>query len=71
MDDPQLCVELLFKDVYQFMKALKNFTIKDGRDITFIKNEKIRVSVECKLKYEWRLRASKVIEEMSFQIKTF
>lgn len=42
IDDPQFCVELLFKDVYQFRKKLKKFTMKDGRDLTiFIKMRKL------------------------------
>nr|XP_010942039.1 YTH domain-containing protein 1-like [Elaeis guineensis] len=71
MDDPQLKVGLLFKDVHQFKKVLKNYTIKDSRDIAFIKNEKTRVTVECKQRCGWRLHASQVTGETSFQIKTF
>ena len=48
IDESQLYVRLLYKDVYQFREVLKNFTIKDGKDITFIKNEKARITADCK-----------------------
>lgn len=64
-------MRLIFKDIYEFKEALKNYTIRDGRDILFIKNDKNRVTIEYKNKCEWRFHASNVTRKISFQIKTF
>lgn len=62
---------VMFKDIYQFKEVLKKNIIKDCRDIVFIKNEKIKVTIKRKKIYEWKLHASNVIREMSFQIRDF
>lgn len=58
-----------FWSVVEFQKTLWEFTIKDGKDITFKKIDLLNMKMLCKQSH-WRMHASKFTYDMSFQVKT-
>ena len=52
-------------------EALREYVVNKAVDIKFKLNEKTKISVHCKNDCGWRLYASFVPEELTFQIKTF
>ena len=53
-----------------FKAALSEYVVKKPMDIKFKFNEKTKVSVHCKYECGWRVYASQISEELTFQIKT-
>ena len=53
-----------------FRAALREYAVKKPVDIKFKLNEKAKVSVHCKDECGWRVYASKIAGELTFQIKT-
>ncbi|KAK4386034.1 hypothetical protein Sango_2474000 [Sesamum angolense] len=52
-------------------KVLRDWCIKNGADIEFLRNEATRVTAKCKVKgCEWRIHASPIQDGPTFQIKT-
>ncbi|KAL0328150.1 UNVERIFIED_CONTAM: hypothetical protein Scaly_2247600 [Sesamum calycinum] len=52
-------------------KVLRNWCIKNGVDIEFLRNEATRVTAKCKVEgCEWRIHASPIQDGPAFQIKT-
>ena len=71
MQDPQLCKGMKFISVYVFKKALQEWAIKRGSSYTLNKNNLERVSAICKDRYEFKIHASRLKDNNTFQIKTF
>ena len=73
LGNPQLIEGMKFPNVQVFRKLLREYHIKEGYTFTFLKNESKRVTVVCARKKEtrcpFRLHASPMYEEKSFQIK--
>ncbi|KAH7861366.1 hypothetical protein Vadar_025217 [Vaccinium darrowii] len=69
MKNPQLIEGMKFPNVRVFRKLLRKYHIKEGYMFKFVKNESKRVTVVCAKKCGFRLHASPMYEERSFQIK--
>jgi hypothetical protein len=54
-----------------FKAAIKTYSIQNGFDFVYKRNDKIRVTAVYKLKCGWRIHASWSNTRDSFQIKTF
>nr|XP_023915885.1 uncharacterized protein LOC112027447 [Quercus suber] len=70
MSNPQLCKCMKFPNVKVFRAALREYAVRKSVDIKFKLNEKTKVSVYCKYDCGWRVYASQIAEELTFQIKT-
>ena len=53
-----------------FRAALREYAVKKLVDIKFKLNQKTKVSVHYKYEYGWRVYASQIAGELTFQIKT-
>jgi hypothetical protein len=62
---------LRFPNTSMFKAAIKTYSIQNGFDFVYKRNDKIRVTAVCKLKCGWRIHASWSNTRDSFQIKTF
>ncbi|KAH7834228.1 hypothetical protein Vadar_013947 [Vaccinium darrowii] len=69
MNKPQLVEGMKFPNVMVFRKLLREYHIKEGYTFKFVKNESKRVTVVCARNCGFRLHASPMYEERSFQIK--
>ncbi|KAI8568002.1 hypothetical protein RHMOL_Rhmol02G0164500 [Rhododendron molle] len=69
MKNPKLVEGMVFPNVTAFRGLLKEFHIREGCEYTYLKNESSRVIVICKEKCGFRLHASPMHGEKSFQIK--
>ncbi|XP_058774772.1 uncharacterized protein LOC131649041 [Vicia villosa] len=59
-----------FTSLDDFREAIREWTILNGREITFVKNEGYRVRVECKAKCGFLMLCSKVGHKHTYAIKT-
>ncbi|KAL0371235.1 UNVERIFIED_CONTAM: hypothetical protein Sangu_0441600 [Sesamum angustifolium] len=67
----KLVVGMKFKDAKQFREVLRDWCVRNGYDIEFIKNETSRITAKCKVDgCEWRIHASPIMKGPTFQIKT-
>ena len=63
---------MLFRDVYEFRAALRDYVIGEGVEIVRLKNEKSRVHAICTdLSCNWYVFASPTADGISFQIKVY
>ncbi|KAH7855542.1 hypothetical protein Vadar_026018 [Vaccinium darrowii] len=69
MNKPQLVEGMKFSNVKVFRKLLREYHIKEGYTFKFVKNKSKRVTVVCARNCGFRLHASPMYEERSFQIK--
>ncbi|XP_058211693.1 uncharacterized protein LOC131323870 [Rhododendron vialii] len=69
MNKPQLIEGMKFLNVVAFRKLLWEYHTKEGYEFKFLKNESRRVTVKCAHDCGFRLLASSMYEERSFQIK--
>lgn len=69
MENPRLVEGMVFPTVTAFRALLKEFHIREGCQYTYLKNEATRVTVICKEECGFRLHASPMHGEKSFQIK--
>lgn len=60
----------IFASPDEFKKAVKGYAVANGHDIRFTKNDKNRVCASCVPGCPWKIRASWMQDEMTFQIKT-
>ena len=60
-----------FKSLSEFKDAIREWSVLNGTEITFVKNESYRVRVECKGKCGFLGLCSKVGGSKTFQIKTW
>ncbi|KAL2244088.1 UNVERIFIED_CONTAM: hypothetical protein Sindi_0526800 [Sesamum indicum] len=71
MKNVNLVVGMKFQNAAQFRVALRDWCIRNGVDIEFLKNEAARVTAKCKVEgCEWRIHASPIQGGPTFQIKT-
>ena len=71
MENPQLKLGMIFSSPQVFRQALVEWTVRQGYDIKYLKNENKRITVVCKFDYGFRIHASPMQGEKTFQIKTF
>ncbi|XP_058228013.1 uncharacterized protein LOC131336247 [Rhododendron vialii] len=69
MENPRLMEGMVFPNVTAFKALFKEFHIREGCEYTYLKNESTRVTIICKEKCGFRLHASPMLGEKSFQIK--
>ena len=70
MSNPELCKGIKFLNGKVFRAALREYVVRKPVDIKFKLNEKTKVSVHCKYECGWRVYASQITGELTFQIKT-
>ena len=71
MRKPNLVLGMKFPNLRVFREALREYVVNKAVDIKFKLNEKTKIFVHCKNDCGWRLYASVVPGELTFQIKTF
>jgi hypothetical protein len=71
MRKPELVTSMKFSNSRVFREALREYVVNKLVDIKFKLNEKTKIFVHCKNDCGWRLYASVVPKELTFQIKTF
>jgi hypothetical protein len=72
MSSPVLENGMKFADVYQFREAVREYNLKIGKDLSFVKNDKDKVIIVCKDEHcNYRVYGSQVRDEITFQIKTY
>ena len=53
--------------MYQFREAVREYNLKMGNDLSFVKNDKDKVIIVCKDEHcNYRVYGSKVRDEMTF-----
>ncbi|KAL0408378.1 UNVERIFIED_CONTAM: hypothetical protein Sradi_1772200 [Sesamum radiatum] len=71
MKNLKLVAGMKFENAAQFRVVLRDWCIRNGVDLEFLRNEAARVTAKCKVKgCEWRIHASPVLGGPTFQIKT-
>ena len=70
MSNPQLCKGMKFPNGKVFRVALREYAVKKPVDIKFKLNEKTKIFVHCEYECGWRVYASQILGELTFQIKT-
>ena len=71
MRKPELVIGMKFSNSRVFREALREYVVNKPVDIKFKLIEKTKISIHCKNDYGWRLYASVVPGELTFQIKIF
>ncbi|XP_073149031.1 uncharacterized protein [Henckelia pumila] len=66
----KLVVGMRFRDYKQCRDVLTDVSIREGFELTFLKNEKSRITAKCKENCGWRFHASAVMGGPTIQIKT-
>jgi hypothetical protein len=66
-----LVIGMKFPNSRVFREALREYVVNKAVDIKFKLNEKTKISFHCKNDCGWRLYASVIPGELTFQIKTF
>ena len=69
--DFQFKLGMEFISLSEFKDAIRDWSVLNGREITFVKNESYRVRVECKSKCGFLALCSKVGGSLTYQIKTW
>ncbi|XP_058748392.1 uncharacterized protein LOC131621369 [Vicia villosa] len=59
-----------FNSLDEFREAIREWSVLNGREIKFVKNESYRVRVECRAKCGFLILCSKVGHKHTFAIKT-
>jgi hypothetical protein len=68
----RLAVEMEFATLAEFKKAVKDYNIHIGRQVKWIKNDKVRARAKCVFEHcKWEIFCSHSAITNSFQIKTF
>ncbi|KAL0318235.1 UNVERIFIED_CONTAM: hypothetical protein Scaly_2851300 [Sesamum calycinum] len=71
MKTMQLMVGLKFKSDQQFRETLRDYCVRNGFDLHYIRNENARIATKCKNETcNWRIHVSPIQEGTTFQIKT-
>ncbi|XP_058761902.1 uncharacterized protein LOC131657970 [Vicia villosa] len=60
-----------FNSLVEFKDAIREWSVLNGREIRFVKNENYRVRVECKGKCGFLALCSKVGDRHTYQLKTW
>lgn len=70
--DPRFELGMCFPDNVTFREAVRQHSIKQGRQVVFTVNHKNKVQAKCKHEScSWMIYASKVQHEDTFQVKTY
>ncbi|CAI8591544.1 unnamed protein product [Vicia faba] len=69
--DFQFKLGMEFISLSEFKDAIRDWSVLNGREITFVKNESYRVRVECKSKCGFLALCSKVGGSLIYQLKTW
>ncbi|CAI8605785.1 unnamed protein product [Vicia faba] len=69
--DFQFKLGMEFISLSEFKDAIRDWSVLNGREITFVKNESYRVRVECKSKCGFLALCSKVGGSLAYQLKTW
>lgn len=67
----QFKVGLEFTSLNEFKDAIREWFILNGKEMNFLKNDKLRVRVECKTKCGFLTHVSKVGHKQTFTMKTW
>ncbi|KAL0438655.1 UNVERIFIED_CONTAM: hypothetical protein Slati_2348500 [Sesamum latifolium] len=68
--DVDLCIGMKFPTREKYREALKDWAVRRGWDLTFVKNEKTKITAICKNGCDWRIHASPMMRNTTFQIKS-
>ncbi|KAH7864390.1 hypothetical protein Vadar_029082 [Vaccinium darrowii] len=72
MGKVQFCVGMKFGNAKEFREAVREYAIKEGKQIKFTKNETTRVRAKCPAKgCTWEIFGSLAQRGESFQVKSF
>ncbi|KAF7135905.1 hypothetical protein RHSIM_Rhsim08G0208800 [Rhododendron simsii] len=71
MEDPKFVLGLIFLSATVFKDAIKQYAIKNQKNVKIVKNDKKRVKVKCEAGCPWVIYATKVLGEESYQVRTF
>ncbi|XP_012571249.1 uncharacterized protein [Cicer arietinum] len=69
MEDYKCVLGTLFTGKKEFKEAMTTYVIHSGRDLKFIKNDKLRVRVKCKEGCEWFAYCAKLPGEDAWQLR--
>ncbi|XP_027191068.1 uncharacterized protein [Cicer arietinum] len=69
MEDYKWILGTLFTCKEEFKEATTIYAIHNGRDLKFIKNDKLRVRVKCKEGCEWFAYCAKLPDEDTWQLR--
>ena len=58
MEKFEMKVGMLFRSAEEFKKVLKDYVLRQGYEIVFVKNDTQRVIAKCKHGCNWRIHAS-------------
>ncbi|XP_073152316.1 uncharacterized protein [Henckelia pumila] len=70
MKNFSLVVGMKFKSAKEFREVLRDHSVRQGYELVLKKNERTRITGECKNGCNWRIHASLVMGGSIFQIKT-
>ncbi|XP_019182165.1 PREDICTED: uncharacterized protein LOC109177307 isoform X2 [Ipomoea nil] len=69
MQDPHFTLGMTFASKQQFREAVRNYAFNNGKKIRTVKNDKVRVIVQCTQEgCPWRIGLRKVINSLSWRI---
>ncbi|KAL8465822.1 hypothetical protein ACS0TY_035074 [Phlomoides rotata] len=70
--DPNLKLEMIFSNKWEFIDAVHSDCVLKNRDIQLVKNDRVRVYARCKgVGCPWKVHANNITGELSFQIRTY
>ena len=64
-------VVLLFASVVELRATVREYAIKFGKNMKFIKNKNDRVRIVCSIRSPWVVYATQLRDEKTFQVKTY
>ncbi|KAI3410640.1 uncharacterized protein J3R85_018644 [Psidium guajava] len=70
MENPTFKLGMCFSNAKEFSEAIKNYAIKNRRQVRFVKNAPNKVRVVCSDGCDWLIYASKMQGEHTLQVKT-
>ncbi|KAL0303113.1 UNVERIFIED_CONTAM: hypothetical protein Sradi_6179400 [Sesamum radiatum] len=68
--DLDLCIGMKFATRVKYREVLRDWAVRRGWDLTFVKNQKSKITTVCKNGCDWRIHASPVMSTTTFQIKS-
>ncbi|TQD99513.1 hypothetical protein C1H46_014849 [Malus baccata] len=70
LKNPDFCMGMLFPNKQQLKEAIVYYTVKNGRNVWFKKNDKERIRAICMKGCPFVIYGSRLHESTTFQIKT-
>jgi len=71
MENPVFKLGMCFSNAKEFREAIRNYAIKNGRQVRFTKSAQNKLRVVCSEGCDWLIYASKVQGKHTLQVKTF